>query len=255
MAPSVWSYVWPWWGTCACSTQGGVLPYHPETGLLDPQTSSTLSTNSPETFETSFNIKLKILKNLIVTMTDLLDAVLNLEEDYYNLGHAEGSLAGATAGRLEGRAFGIEKGFEKYLALGIIKGRTKVWQSRTSPSLPSVSSSSSSSFDTQKIIITNPRHLKHLELLQTLSTTPPIRNEEDDVEEVDDRIRRGKAKVKILENTLREGVPVHEDGEDGDAIEVEKDGSRAPRKLRSGVAISGATGLETEFEDFKIRRS
>ncbi|KAF3156489.1 hypothetical protein TWF225_002330 [Orbilia oligospora] len=141
-------------------------------------------------------------------MTDILDSVLNLEEDYYTLGHTEGSLAGATAGRLEGRAFGIEKGFEKYLTLGIIKGRTKIWQSRTSPSLQS---SSPSSLDPPKIIITNPRHLKHLELLQTLSTTPPIRNEEDDVEEVDDRIRRGKAKVKILENTLREGVPLDED--------------------------------------------
>ncbi|KAF3200614.1 hypothetical protein TWF192_006878 [Orbilia oligospora] len=185
-------------------------------------------------------------------MTDILDSVLNLEEDYYTLGHTEGSLAGATAGRLEGRAFGIEKGFEKYLTLGIIKGRTKVWQSRTSPSLQSPSSSSSS-LDPQKIIITNPRHLKHIELLQTLSTTPPIRNEEDDVEEVDDRIRRGKAKVKILENTLREGVPLDEDGEENE-VEVERDG-RTPKKLGSGVAISGATGLETEFEDFKIRRN
>ncbi|KAF3123823.1 hypothetical protein TWF594_002173 [Orbilia oligospora] len=183
-------------------------------------------------------------------MTDILDSVLNLEEDYYTLGHTEGSLAGATAGRLEGRAFGIEKGFEKYLTLGIIKGRTKIWQSRTFPSLQS---SSPSSLDPQKIIITNPRHLKHLELLQTLSTTPPIRNEEDDVEEVDDRIRRGKAKVKILENTLREGVPLDEDGEENE-VEIERDG-RTPTKLGSGVAISGATGLETEFEDFKIRRS
>ncbi|KAK6347610.1 hypothetical protein TWF718_005448 [Orbilia javanica] len=184
-------------------------------------------------------------------MTDILDSVLNLEEDYYSLGHAEGSLAGATAGRLEGRAFGIEKGFEKYLTLGIIKGRTKVWQSRTSP--PSSSPSTSSISIPQ---ITNPRHLKHLDLLQTLSTNPPIRNEEDDVEEVDDRIRRGKAKVKILENTLREGLPADEDGNDenndnGD----EKDGRKASKKLAPGVAISGATGLETEFEDFKIRRS
>ncbi|KAF3251927.1 hypothetical protein TWF217_007911 [Orbilia oligospora] len=151
---------------------------------------------------------------------------------YYTLGHTEGSLAGATAGRLEGRAFGIEKGFEKYLTLGIIKGRTKIWQSRTSPSLQS---SSPSSLDPPKIIITNPRHLKHLELLQTLSTTPPIRNEEDDVEEVDDRIRRGKAKVKILENTLREGVPLDEDGEENE-VEIERDG-RTPKKLGSGFHV------------------
>ncbi|RVD89281.1 uncharacterized protein DFL_000297 [Arthrobotrys flagrans] len=158
-------------------------------------------------------------------MTDILDAVLNLEEDYYHEGHAEGLLAGATSGRLEGRAFGIEKGFEKYLILGTIKGRAKVWTSRTSPS----------SSSPQRI--TNPRYIKHLELLQTLSTTPPIRNEEDDVEEVEDRIRRGKAKVKILENTLREGVPVDdEDDEEGD-------GKNVVKKSREGK-VQAFVGIE-----------
>ncbi|KAK6495255.1 hypothetical protein TWF481_003281 [Arthrobotrys musiformis] len=180
-------------------------------------------------------------------MTDILDSVLNLEEEYYTLGHQEGTLAGQTAGRLEGRAFGIETAFQKYLQLGIIKGRTKIWQSR----LPSDNTTT-----TEKIKISNPRHIKHITLLQTLSTTPPIRNEEDDVEEVDDRIRRGKAKVKILENTLREGLPTDE--EEQEQNEEEK-GKKISRKSGSGIAIAGgagaATGLETEFEDFKIRRS
>ncbi|KAK6518927.1 hypothetical protein TWF281_003619 [Arthrobotrys megalospora] len=193
-------------------------------------------------------------------MTDLLDAVLNLEEDYYTLGHAEGSLAGATAGRLEGRAFGIEKGFEKYLTLGIIKGRTKVWQARiptststsTSTSTPPTSESSSTSTNLPQLCpLQNPRQIKHISLLQSLTTHPPIRNEEDDVEEVDDRIRRGKAKVKILENTLKESVP---DDNDDDEEEEEKHGGKLSKKS-AGIAISGATGLETEVEDFKIRRS
>ncbi|EPS42320.1 hypothetical protein H072_3715 [Dactylellina haptotyla CBS 200.50] len=166
---------------------------------------------------------------------DIFDAVLNLEEDYYAQGHKEGSLAGAAAGRLEGRAFGIEKGFEKYLALGIVKGRTKIWQARVEDT----------SFKHGDIKISNPRHLKHISLLETLTTTPPIRNEEDDVEEVDDRIRRGKAKVKILENTLKESVPDEEET----GVPATKSNSGA------GVKVSGATGLETEFEDFKIRRS
>ncbi|KAK6524232.1 hypothetical protein TWF694_005887 [Orbilia ellipsospora] len=168
---------------------------------------------------------------------DIFDAVLNLEEDYYAQGHLEGTKDGATAGRLEGRAFGIEKGFEKYLTLGLLKGRTKVWSSRLSPS----------KFN-HNIQITNPRHIKHITLLQTLTTSPPIRNEEDDVEEVDDRIRRGKAKVKILETTLRESVSV-------DVPQEEVKGTK-PTRNTSGVAVAGgsATGLETEFEDFKIRR-
>ncbi|KAF3911972.1 hypothetical protein AA313_de0204498 [Arthrobotrys entomopaga] len=177
---------------------------------------------------------------------DIFDAVLNLEEDYYTIGHREGTKDGAIAGRLEGRAFGIEKGFEKYLALGLLKGRTKIWSSRLQPS----SSPSSNCNFKHDIQITNPRHVKHITLLQTLTTSPPIRNEEDDVEEVDDRIRRGKAKVKILETTLKESI-----NPNMSQREVEIEGSKVTRSTNS-VAVTGgsATGLETEFEDFKIRR-
>ncbi|KAF3934625.1 hypothetical protein ABW20_dc0102277 [Dactylellina cionopaga] len=194
---------------------------------------------------------------------DLFDAVLNLEEDYYTQGHREGFLAGATAGRLEGRAFGIEKGFEKYLALGTIKGRTKVWQART-VSLPvdtaaTAATGNVDSTDKDKdtlsslkddIKISNPRYLKHISLLQTLTTTPPICNEEDDVEEVDDRIRRGKAKVKILENALRESSSLPSD-EDDDLSKVKMKGNIGGRaSVVGGVRV----GMETEVEDFKIRR-
>ncbi|KAF3929868.1 hypothetical protein ABW19_dt0207658 [Dactylella cylindrospora] len=151
---------------------------------------------------------------------DLFDAVLNLEEDYYAIGHQEGIEAGRVAGRLEGRAFGIEKGFEKYLSLGLIKGRTRIWEARISDSSSAPTSSN--------LVISNPRHTKHVSLLQTLTSNPPIRNEEDDVEEVDDRIRRGKAKVKILENALGEAA------DDGDPT-------------LGGRAVN----LETEVEGFR----
>ncbi|KAK6358908.1 hypothetical protein TWF696_000084 [Orbilia brochopaga] len=173
---------------------------------------------------------------------DILDAVLNLEEDYYAIGYNEGVIAGRTAGRLEGRALGLEKGFEKYLALGLIRGRTKVWHARTSAEADTATTSTPS--DTT---ISNSRHVKHISALRTLVAHPPIRNEEEDVEEVDDRIRRGKAKVKILENALKESV---EDDESAGTT----DGSSS-RNAASGVAVAGATGLETELEDFgPIRR-
>ncbi|KAF3906983.1 hypothetical protein ABW21_db0204214 [Orbilia brochopaga] len=169
--------------------------------------------------------------------TDIFDAVLNLEEDFYAIGYREGVAAGRTAGRLEGRALGIEKGFEKYLALGLIRGRTKLWHAR--------SSSDSASTPTAEITISNSRHVKHISTLRTLTAHPPIRNEEDDVEEIDDRIRRGKAKVKILENALKESV------EDGESTSTNGTSSRS---AASGVGIAGATGLETEVEDFKLVR-
>ncbi|EWC45889.1 hypothetical protein DRE_04896 [Drechslerella stenobrocha 248] len=170
---------------------------------------------------------------------DLFDAVLNLEEDYYAIGHREGFAAGRDAGRLEGRALGIEKGFEKYLALGVIRGRTKVWHARSGAATAATSALPAG------IEISNPRHAKHISLLRTLVAEPPIRNEEDDVEEVDDRIRRGRAKVKILENTLKEGL--NEDDASGN------------NELRGGtssgsVTVVGMTGLETEVEDFKAAR-
>ncbi|KAJ6257219.1 hypothetical protein Dda_8106 [Drechslerella dactyloides] len=169
---------------------------------------------------------------------DIFDAVLNLEEDFYAVGYREGLNAGRTAGRLEGRALGIEKGFEKYLALGLIRGRTKIWHARTS--------AGESTNQDATFAISNPRHVKHISALRTLSANPPIRNEEDDVEEVDDRIRRGKAKVKILENTLKESV---EDAESTGAA----DGSSSRSAARS-VIVAGTAGLETEVEDFKPLR-
>ena len=143
----------------------------------------------------------------------------------------EGKLAGQQAGRDEGRAFGIEKGFEKYLSLGMIKGRTKIWESRISSQAVTAQKSLKSSSVPEDLQITNARHVKHVSLLHTLTSNPPIRNEEDDVEEVDDRIRRGNAKVKILENAL------------GEAVEDDNtEGKPSKKALNNG---------QDEFEDFQ----
>lgn len=80
-----------------------------------------------------------------------------------------------------------------------------MWTARqnSTTAAASTSTAATGSVD-EKLQISNPRHVRHIEGLKDLMENPPIRNEEDDVEEVDDRIRRGRAKVKILAIALGE---------------------------------------------------
>ena len=84
------------------------------------------------------------------TQHDPFDTLLSLEDQYYNEGHALGSADGSRAGRIEGRVFGLEKGFEKFAAMGVLAGRCAVWEARlatpsstNAPSSPSTPSQSS----------------------------------------------------------------------------------------------------------------
>lgn len=61
---------------------------------------------------------------------DPFDSLLNLEENFYDDGYQLGVADGSRAGRIEGRAFGLEKGFEKFLPMGILHGRSTVWAGR-----------------------------------------------------------------------------------------------------------------------------
>jgi hypothetical protein len=57
----------------------------------------------------------------------LFDSLLNLEEQYYAEGYEQGVADGSRAGRIEGRIFGLEKGFEKFVAMGRLHGKATVW--------------------------------------------------------------------------------------------------------------------------------
>jgi len=114
----------------------------------------------------------------------------------------------------------LEKGFEKYHTLGKIHGRTIVWSARQNSTATSTSANTAATGSVDdKLRIVNPRHVRHIEALKDLMENPPIRNEEDDVEEVDDRIRRGRAKVKIL------AIALGEDGLEGSGDGSEVSGS------------------------------
>ncbi|KAL0262926.1 hypothetical protein SLS55_001900 [Diplodia seriata] len=176
---------------------------------------------------------------------DPFDSVLSLEDSYYTEGHALGVADGSRAGRIEGRVFGLEKGFEKFVAMGALHGKAAVWASRLPPpqeqtpeqtttagtnSLPPLLPSSGGSG--------NPRLAKHITTLHALSEPASLstQNDEDAVADFDDRFKRAQAKVKIVEKLVGEGRDVGElSGADVDAA-VAAAAAAAGSSSNSGAA-------------------
>ncbi|KAH0536090.1 hypothetical protein FGG08_007017 [Glutinoglossum americanum] len=160
-------------------------------------------------------------------------SVLNLEDKFYREGHAEGVSDGARAGLLEGHIFGLEKGFEKYLAMGRLHGRAVVWAGRLqkcqkppsttasnlkqipkTPQDPPPPSHSPTATTSPQISLTrqpsplppNPRLEKHILHLHALTdpTTLSNQNTEDSVSDFDDRLKRALAKAKVIGRIIGE---------------------------------------------------
>lgn len=175
---------------------------------------------------------------------DLLDSLLDLEEGFYQEGHDLGAKDGAQAGYIEGSVFAMEKGFERFLEVGRLRGRALIWAGRLpagkdQPSKPTTISSQLSvgkdkddvhdagkaagnpDFATEAGALqalpslpVNSRLEKHITTLlshldlETLSTE----NDEEAVSDVDDRLKKAKAKVKIIEKIIGEQGDVSWDG-------------------------------------------
>ncbi|KAG0636868.1 hypothetical protein HOY80DRAFT_925126 [Tuber brumale] len=151
-------------------------------------------------------------------MADIFDPLLSLEEDYYQEGYAHGLADGEKVGRIEGRVFGLEKGFEKFLELGKLQGRCSVWKARLKPlDIPSVTPTTASYGTENNFQITNPRAQRQIESLALLLTHPPFKNDEQSVEEVEETLKRGKGKGKVLMNMLNE-KDEQNDGKAGSAV-------------------------------------
>ena len=60
----------------------------------------------------------------------------------------------------------------------------------------------------------NPRAVKNVQALALLLTHPPFNNDEESVEEVDETLKRGRAKAKVLERMLGEKDIPREEGKD-----------------------------------------
>ncbi|KAI4193179.1 MAG: hypothetical protein LQ350_008435 [Teloschistes chrysophthalmus] len=161
---------------------------------------------------------------------DPFETVLDLEDTFYKEGHELGVQDGRHIGQIEGRLFGLEKAFEKYATMGRLHGLSIIWSARLSsvsqnpesdhvddiprqspttdgeaqnaPTIPMEASSPISR------IPYNTRLEKHIRTLYALTEPASLStdNTEDAVSDFDDRLKRAKGKVKIIEKMLDEDV-------------------------------------------------
>lgn len=136
---------------------------------------------------------------------DPFDSLLTIEDSLYTTAFAQGASDGARAGRIEGRVFGLEKGFEKFAALGELHGRSVVWGARL-PSLVQQPGNVEPSTKTLPNLAQNTRLRNHVTMLHSL--TDPLTfstdNTEDAVADFDDRLKRAGAKAKVIERSIGE---------------------------------------------------
>ena len=187
---------------------------------------------------------------------DPFDAILNLEDQYYQEGFQAGVEDGSRAGLIEGRIFGLEKGFEKFLEMGKLNGRARVWGARMQKG-KGLSGQRLDAGDEEsktgevKSLKYNERLGKHVRTLYALSELESLstQNTEDAVSEFDDRFKRAVAKVKVIESIVDEG---HIDGDSDTKDIAEREEGEKSEKGRLKLARS-EIGLEKNIEDFGIR--
>lgn len=158
--------------------------------------------------------------------TDPFDSLLNLEETYYARGYSLGHADGIAQASLEARVFGIEKGFEKFVAMGKLRRRAELWASRIGlqwhDSAPKASDATKPSVIQRSGEVgeeeledgdhataptrqnANERLVRHITtmLLLTDPATLSTVNAEDEVAEFDDRLKRARAKAKVIERLV-----------------------------------------------------
>ena len=213
---------------------------------------------------------------------DPFENVLDLEESYYQEGYDLGVADGSRAGRIEGRVFGIEKGFEKFAAMGMLHGRAAVWASRlprkkeqgkdnerkATIAQDEVTSSSLEASPNNLIptslealvpaedgivalglppLAVNPRLERHIQTLFALvePDTFSTENTEESVADFDDRLKRAGAKAKVIERIVGEG--------DVDARQTDTNPSAGSTKDRR-VKVSRIEKTADNMEDFGDRR-
>lgn len=165
---------------------------------------------------------------------DPFDGVLGLEDTFYDEGYKLGEADGKRAGHVEGRLFGLEKGFEKFVEMGRLHGRSIVWASRHphmreqhphitpfehGPNVEETDPRPKSTATADRLLPCLPdnlrleRHLRTFHALVELESLS-TQNAEDGVAEFDDRLKRANGKAKIIEKSIgeeSEGEPI-EDG-------------------------------------------
>ena len=195
---------------------------------------------------------------------DPLDSLLGLEDQYYHEGYDLGVKDGTKAGLIEGRVFGLEKGFEKYAAMGALHGRSAVWAGRMfrhpreaagselSEDLAAVNhcrqkqhqhddrcilseerGSNSPASRTLCQVPSSARLEKHIRILYALTEPSSLsaKNNEESVSAFDDRLKRADGKMKIIEKLLDES----------NADDSGKPSRKPPRPTDEHVSRTGAS--------------
>ena len=150
---------------------------------------------------------------------DPFDTLLTLENDFYREGYEAGVTDSAHAGLIEGKIFGIEKGFEKALEIGRARGRAIVWLARlngggetTNGDVLTVDGGEvrdvSGVMSGLPSLQENARLRKHVDVLLSLTdpTNLPKDNSDESVGEVDERITKIRARLKMISNMIGESV-------------------------------------------------
>jgi hypothetical protein len=178
---------------------------------------------------------------------DDFDSLFNLEEEYYTEGYNLGVADGSRAGRIEGRLFGLEKGFEKFAAMGSLAGRNAVWEARIPDSNSASTAEKESEFKLPKLSA-GARLQKHLQTLFALTEAETLstENNEDSVSDFDDRLKRAEGKVKVIEKLVSEGPLVLETSQP-----AASGGANTQERRQIKIKRTDAGG-ESSMEDFNI---
>jgi hypothetical protein len=199
-------------------------------------------------------------------------SLFNLEENYYTQGFHLGTRDGSRAGLIEGRLFGLEKGFEKFAAMGVLAGRCLVWQARLPSSLSTTAaaavapaeSSHDYSFENSKALdmalprlaAGGARLQKHLQTLYALTESESLstENNEDSVSDFDDRLKRAEGKVKLIEKLIGEtsGPLILDHAAAASSPSSSSAPSNSEQEKRRQVKIKRPADAETNMEDFNI---
>jgi hypothetical protein len=152
---------------------------------------------------------------------NLLDSLLDLEEQFYNEGYDLGAADGAKAGYTEGSVFAVEKGFEKFVEMGRLYGKSLVWAQRLADSKspetseqPLVQSVTTDAFSLEPSICKEmpslPSHsarlVRNLETLLELvdPASLDMSNTEEAVNDVDERLKGATVKAKLIQRAMGE---------------------------------------------------
>ena len=159
--------------------------------------------------------------------SDPFDEILGLEEQFYDEGYEQGMADGIKTGRIGGRTFGLEKGFEKYVAIAKLHGKSIVWANRLpqlqnrNPSTDQKIKASHLETPTKSLVANeagqpltlpllsdNRRLVKHVKVMYALTEPGSLatENTEEAVSDFDDRLKRAQARAKIIERISGEDI-------------------------------------------------